>query len=523
MASDIEIEQEQPENHDTDNEVVDETKGWHTITGELCEFQIRPDLPLRRWFTVNIKFGLARRILKVEPYDPAKGRGEQRNTVGSHVNKLVRAMAAGHFTPASWSGGVREGHLKNLEIDPKKKRVKLRINERNPIPCLDGGHRNVSLEKIRETSDKKQQEAVDNLTITVQIYLDPKWIREDFRNLQAGRNVSKSQLKFMQEEESAALTVSPDDKKTPVKNIARKTAWVMNKLSNKESFLSGDINFTGEGGGKVQYASITAEGGSDLATSIYGGAKICLHEGFRQYLSDDKTAMDFLVECYTSVWQGIYKYDSQIDYQDPVDGSVEKFPELLLPGKMLRPNSLKAGSTKSGTSLLVMLGNVLAFRMLTIRKDIKIPSTEVKRLVEAAREILNDDVRGGGSGSAKRELTGEFVRYYLQDVIRKRGSEHDNRKLGAIDGVPSLLCDVIWTRSTLAVSKKATEFSDFSIDEEDETLPSRLSDPDQTDEEWTETTEYEGDDLLPPEMEIDTGEVEEEPSGKGRKKKGAMG
>src|SRR5436305_12848574 len=115
-------------------------KGEHQFKGELCQFSLGENETKRRWFTISLPFAQARKVFRVEPYDPERGKGEQRKRIDSHVRKLVRAMKAGDFTPASWSGGVRDGHLKNLEIDEKRGQVRLTVNERNPLALLDGGH-----------------------------------------------------------------------------------------------------------------------------------------------------------------------------------------------------------------------------------------------------------------------------------------------------------------------------------------------------------------------------------------------
>jgi hypothetical protein len=470
----------------------DEDKGWYTLTGDLCEFNLGGETPNRTWFVINKPFGLVRKLFEVYPYDPVEGKGEQRSRTDnkgnpdSHVKKLRRAMVGGNFTPAPWAGGIRKGQLKNLEVDEKKKTVKLRVSERSPLPCLDGGHRESAMEMIRNEAEKAKDVAkmalVDALTITVQVYLDPNFTSRDFRNLQAGKPVSRSQLKFMEEQELASTD--------PKRSLAKRVAIALDKLPDHESFLSNDVNFLGGGGGKVEYASITATGGSDIATSLAGGAKIALYEGFKQFLPTEEAARDFLVESYKAMWTGIYKYDEKEEFINQMDGQKELMPRLLINGRMLRPNRLGGKGTKGGTGLLIMLGNMLAFRMLAVRKKADIPSTEVIRLIKAAGEVLDSEVRGGGSGTAKRELTGEFVREYFKDAVRQGEMDgHDMRLLGAIEGVPTLLIDIL-TRSTLNVDKEATEF--IPADEvEDESAPTpptgRLSDPDQTDSTWVES------------------------------------
>lgn len=491
-------------------------KGEHLLKGELCTFSLGGELPKRRWFTVSLPFGMVRRVFKVEPYDPERGKGEQRKRIDSHVRKLVREMKAGNFTPASWSGGVRDGHLKNLEIDEKRGVVKLTVNERNPLALLDGGHRFESLEEIRKESDKDSLPVVDGVAITVQIYLDPKYIRKDFRNLQAGRQVSRSQLKFMEEEEAQP---DPNDKKYPVKSLSHKVAWILNKTEN--SFLFNDVNFAGSGSKKVEYASITTMSGSDIGTSIAGGVKITLYSGFNSFFpGGEDERRDFLVACYKAIYDGIWKYGEKEEYTDPVINKKESFPQILMPERMLRPKRLDG--TKGGTGMLIMLGNMLAFRLLAVRRKAEIVSTEVKRLVECAQQTLDCEIRGGGSGTAKREATGEFVRLYFEDVVRHgEGDQHDSKKLDGIDGVPQLLCDKILTRSTLNVSTDAVPY--LPADDVDDHAPEpRMSDPDQTDPEWTEEEDADTPQIEPDfsggETETEEGDEFTPPTPKGKVK-----
>lgn len=447
--------------------------------GELCEFQIRSDLPKRRFTTVNVTFGMARQFFKIQPYDPVKGTGEQRERIDSHVKKLQRAFQSGTYTPAPLAVGVRDSHLDSVHIDEKKRKVRITVSEVNPLALLDGGHRFASLTDMRATADVDGQKKIDSVMLTFVIHLDPEYIRKDFANLQAGKSVSRSLMKVMEEQGE----LNPDDKNTPTRRLTRQLAGILNSLPENESFLHNDINFTKTGGGKVEYASITTLSGSDLGTSLSGGARIALFPQFWMdvFKQDETKARDFLVECYKAVWQGIWKYDEVHEFKHAMTGQDEKCPQLIMNDRMLRPN--RTGGTKGGTGLLIMLGNMLAFRTLAYHRKAEINQADVKRLVESAQQVLDTSVQGGGSGPAKRMNTREFVVEYFDDIVRQgEGDEHDARKLGAIHGVPVILCDQILTRSTLAVQKKSKD----AIDDHNYNPP-RMSDPDQTTPDWEET------------------------------------
>jgi hypothetical protein len=268
-----------------------------------------------------------------------------------------------------------------------------------------------------------------------------------------GLPVNRSQLRFMAEADGHI-----SEKLVPFMHIYRPLAQRLNE--DPESFLYHQVKFTtSQQTSPLEYASITTSTGSDLATSLVGGAKIVRYPGFADHFPDDDAAVEFLVKCYNAAYQGIFKYGKKEEFENQVTGKTESFPELLQVQKALRPTILQG--TKGGSAYLIMLGNMLAVRMLAVKKKLDIEPKDIKALVATAEETLNLDVNeaGGGSGNAKRTMNGRFVRAYFDDAIKKDDKdETDMRKLEAVDGVPVILCDIIMTRSAFSVPKNAVAF-----------------------------------------------------------------
>lgn len=474
-------------------------RGEIQLKGDLCEFWLGEGKGSKvQWFVTNLPYKQVRRVLEVQPYDLIKQTGVQRGTIRNHVNKLKSEMLKGEFTPAGWSGSVLDSHLKNLKIDVNKGTVTLIVSERNPLAIIDGGHRYAALEAIRDKADKQLQTALDNLTITVQIYLDPEAVRKNFKNLQAGRPVSKSHMKIMEDiEASKKKGIDPSDKKAFVKELSRQVVWLLNRDEGDDrgpEFISGDVNFTTVGEKHMEYASITTTGGSDIATSVAGGARVTQY--YRSLFPGGiDEQRDFLVACYKAIWEGIEHHAPKAEQVDATDGKRIIYPAIVGPGMTLRPNKKKG--TKGGTGLLLMLGNMLAFRALAVRREPKIVATDVKKLVDSAVATLHGPVSGGNSGPIKRQLTGEFVREFFEDVVQQ-DDENDVRKMEAIDGIPRLLCDEILTRSTLGLDRNS------GLKDE---RPRRLSDPDQTSAGWNNDEEEE---VPETELELELGDMEDE-------------
>lgn len=466
--------------------VVDNEKTLE-LSGKLCKFTLPIEGYIDRpWFSTDVTYGVLRKFFAVVPYDPNKGKGEQRDPIVSNINRLYKAMKGNNYTPSTICVGIRVSHEKAMVKDEKKRRVTLTIKADNPLPITDGGHRSKGLEKLwKEATTDEQKKAIEAIDVPIQIFLRPELIKRDFQNLNDSKAVSRSQLKMMREEE-----LVDDAEKGPAIRVTQRAVALMDVAPETESFLHNDVNFTGGGSGKCDYSSLTAANASDLATSVTGGAKIVLYPSYEKMFHADKekgltredVAADFLVTCYKSVWQGIYKYDEKEEIPNKMLGTVETFPELLLDGNMLRPNRLSGKGTKGGTGLNIMAGNMLAFYMLQVAHKTIVQPVHVKKVVAALRETLLQEVQGGGSGPAKRAATGEFIREFFKDDIRQTDDDQiDMNKMGAVDGVPTILCDLILTPSACNVPSRAQRAKANIVDTSTEAESKKsLSDPDQT-------------------------------------------
>lgn len=447
----------------------------YVFEGELCEFQVNDKVPKRRWTVVNVPYKVARKFLKAMPYDPINNKGEQRQRIDSHVRKLQRAVENGEYTPAPWAASVRQSHLKNLTIDEKRRKVSVQVSVQNPLALIDGGHRNNSLADLMKAhkDDKEYLARIDALTISVTIYLsgDPKATREDFTRLQEGRAVSKSQIQVMKQ-----MDGNVPEKKKPYVAIYSIVARRLN--ADDESYFKDEIKFVSGDNGRLEYSAITTLEGSDIATTLGGGAKIVQYPGFADFFPNgDKDKQDFLVACYNGVYQGINEYDEKENFEDPHTGVKMRYPQLLGPGRMLRPT--KKGGTKGGTGLLTMLGNMLAFKKLAVDRKTDIKPADLKKVVEVARLVLDQGTEGGMSGPDKRALAGEFAREYFRDHAKRSEADEANlKKLDSYDGVPALLCAIL-NKSAVGVSADATEYA--GPEEEDAKAAGKVPRPDPRD------------------------------------------
>lgn len=378
---------------------------------------------VRRWITVNLPFRDFRRFFLVLPYDHDTGRGFQRKQTESHKKNLHKAMCNDEFTPAVFSGGLLASHEKNLRFFEENgiKRVAIQVPENQKLPCMDGGHRwaalQLELAKAEQAKDEERIELVDSEIITVQIFLDSKHLQTDFLNLQKGRAMDRNQMKSMSIKNNLV-----DDDKLPYLKLATQVCHLL--VKDKESHLFGQIQFDSNRSGPLSYNSITTMAGSELATSIGGGAKIA-HWGGQD--------AEWLAATYIEAYHAIDEFCQR--GEDDLDGEP---PAILKADRMLCPPIL--GGTRGGSAFLVMLGNFLAFRKIWTGHQ-EATKEDLETLARIADDLLNKPV-GGQSGEDKRREAGIFARNYfgdLQGVVRW-------------DEVPAALVQLL-SPSTLKVSR----------------------------------------------------------------------
>lgn len=389
--------------------------------GEVCTWiPWKKGAKPRRWTVLNLTFGQLRQWFFITPYDHNTGRGFQRTQTEAHKKALHRAMCNDEYTPAVFSGGLMRSHENSLKIEKTESGtevVTITVPENAKLPALDGGHRWGSMEMewslAFAAKDEARMKLIEDEKVTIQVYLDSKHLQTDFINLQKGRAMDRNQMKSMQIQNNLV-----DDEKLPFLKIATDVCHIL--MKDKSSHLFGQIRFDTNKGGSVSYNSITTLAGSELATSIGGGAKIANWGG--------KDA-EWLASTYVEAFHSIAEFCNREDG--------EETPDILKNDRMLCPTIL--GGTRGGSAFMVMLGNMLAFRKVYMDHD-EATTEDLELLARTADDLLNKPV-GGQSGEDKRREAGAFARNYLA------GLDTDYW-----DGVPALLVR-LFSPSTLKVAK----------------------------------------------------------------------
>lgn len=366
----------------------------------------------RRWITVEIPFRDACRVIKIETFDSETGKGIQRAGIESWQKSLSKKMETGVFTPNPWSAGVSKSHIKGLTIEVGKV-LELEVSPRNPLTSLDGQQRWGGMEILRKKfeSDPDRRKALENSTITFPVYLDPEYTHADFQNLQYGRPVDKSHMLSME----LAHNSIPDEKK-PFLKLAEKTARLINEATN--SPFAGRIKFDSRDEAPLALKSLLTLGASDISTSIGGGAKIAHHF---------KKDAAWLANMYVGAFVAIEKFGTKDEVESELDDTVAKVPTLLRKGKLLYPRGKKGSS-----SLLIGIGNLVAYRMARQNKD-DIKPADAKKLVECLEDIFDKEINGNLSGPDKRRMMGQFCSRYFADIVRmSEEDEGDTKKVESL-------------------------------------------------------------------------------------------
>lgn len=480
-----------------------EKEQFPVLKGPVCEMvtgKREDDTPIvRRWIVVNLPYGIVRRITRSDRYNPDTGRGEQRAGIESWQKKLAKAQQNGTFTPTPYAAGLRESHRKQLKFTNGDKHVEFHVDNKNPLPLIDGQQRSGAREMMRKNAEPDEQKRIDSDIITLVVYLDYRKV--DFDNLQEGRPVNKSHRLSMRLREGLV-----DAAKAPFLQMAQQVLTSLN--NNPESHLDKQVKFDSGSSAPLEFSSLATLGGSDIATSIVGGTKIALYENqdFPVFAKGKQRTAAWLASMQVHAYQAIRKYGDKVELTNPVDGSKTEWPKVLQRDYVLCP---APNGTKGGSSLLIGLGNMLAFRMAWQDKDEPQPK-DLKHFVEAVQDTFDIELEGGFSGPMKRQLMGDFCRRYFADIVQQEGEEHQTKKLVPIDnGIPYLLT-LMLTRSTFAVPKTARP--GYSTSGEDNILGGEGDAESAAEEDEVETEEGPG--------FIDTSEEDEEEASSGKKSRG---
>ncbi len=294
---------------------------------------------------------------------------------------------------------------------------------------------------MRAAADTDTQKMIDADDITMLILLDYR--KADFDNLQEGRPVNKSHRLSMRLKEGLI-----DEKKRPGLEFSQKVLYLLNE--NPESHLHKQVKFDSGSTAPLEFSSLAATGGSDLGTSVYGGARISLYDNndYASFSTGKQRTPEWLASMYVAAFQAIHKHGDTVEFKHPVTGEVVLIPSVLQQNYPLCPTP---GGTKGGSSLLNGLGNMLAFRMAWQGKDEPQPK-DLKHFVECVQDTFGLELDGNFGGPFKRQLLGAFAQRYFADILQSDGEEENTKKLTPIGEIPYLLT-LILTRSTLDISK----------------------------------------------------------------------
>lgn len=331
----------------------------------------------RQYIVVTTTYAEAKKCFSSEKYNIDTGSGEQRDLVQVHVRALRKELEEGNFTPTSISVGLRDSQRSALTFQDGNSKVGLLLRQGDTLPLLDGGHRMAALGLLAQ--DEKYKDDVEKSSVTALVILDGD-TKKDFLNLQRGRAVDKSHL------HSLSVQANLIDKKNDdVIRLSYEIAKALN--TNVKSPFYRQIRFDSSGISGVPIASLSAKGASDIATSLVGTAKIAKWAG---------KDVAWANNCISKVYEEL----------------LAQAPELLNSGMKLCP---PPSGTKGSATILIGVGNILAYRLAELKRDEATPE-DLSKLIEICRRHFSNPVDGNFSGPTKRSGMGAFVADYLADL-----------------------------------------------------------------------------------------------------------
>jgi hypothetical protein len=406
---------------------------WHLSTKHMP----------RRWISVTLPFSEARQWFEIKVYNYQRKTGEQRETIKSWVSTLKREMLGDNFTPAGWSAGIRPSHAKSMAIDEKTKMATVTATQNSKFAHIDGGHRGVAMLKILEAAEKakdqKLVEMLNNCEITIQIYLDPTRLKKDFTNLQEGRPVSKAQRRIMKIQNKSFGDVQP------IYDLALAVGELMNKTVT--CHMCGQVAFGDSATNKVGIDTLTTSGASELACSVFGGAKIALHAS--------KDA-NWLLETYVEAYDAIKQHCA-------TEPEVPDSPAVLSRGNILSPLGVFDGK-KGGSSLIIGVGNMLAWRKVAMG-HVNATDIDKQLLANITDDVFGEERSEGGlDAPRKRRLIGDFATQLLADLVLDPDEEPVAGKFPGNEGIPQPLIDLL-APSAFGIKKTKKKKSEELIEE----------------------------------------------------------
>lgn len=377
-----------------------------SFSGEVQSWNLgNDDKTGRDYIVINSNWARIRKIVKTDLFKVNEGSGEQRSQKKAHVRKLMKVISTNNFTPTVFYASVRDHH----DVSFNKRSATVKIHPEAPLPLIDGGHRYAALEELRKESMVTQRK-IDNLPVTMMVMLNSTKTAEDFLNLQEGCPVDKNHMlslkigyKMIDEKKSGAYTLALDIAKllheSPVSPLYKM------------------IQFDTLGDAPLKFSSIATSHASDLATSLFGLAKVA-----ERGKKDAEWAAGIVILTYEHLR--------------------DNHKNLLAKGKLLCP---PPDGSKGGAGLLIGISNLIAYRLIAQERDL--PKETDYKAFDNALSVFDDDVDGNLNITFKRRLMGDFADLLFSDLANAEGSV-----IATHDGVPISLL-VLFSTSAFNVSK----------------------------------------------------------------------
>jgi len=363
----------------------------------------------RKYLVVNTNFGTYFKYFQAYRYEIETGEGEQRHNKVSKINKLRKAIIDGTYTPTPMSASVLENT--NVVIDDKN-RATIQLDENNKLAITDGDHRYAALSEIRKEDSLRRK--VDNLPITITLYLDHSKRKEDFVNLNMGFAVNRNHLLNLQIDSGKI-----DPKKDSYYKTVRSLAIKLNK--DTVSPFKDLVQFSAEKA-PLSFSILATTRSGELIQSLYTTAK-------------------FMEKCNLSEGEII---NSLIGFH----GWLSKNSIALTSGKLLEfpPD----GARRSASLFLGVFNTWIYYLYLNNRKQ---PVAKDYKILKGALPNIEEDRAGDLSTKRCPNVLKEFAQCLFNEM-----SEDEDCRFAFHHGLPVSLL-VMSSCSSFGVDAPAKEFT----------------------------------------------------------------
>ena len=151
-----------------------------TIGGKMEHFRLKREDGKgvqvgRKYFVTTIPFCEARDLFSPDYFNVKTGKGEQRVSATSQLNKIKRAMLEEDFTPCAVHVSMKKHHQEKVVID-EQGNASITISTNDPLPLPNGNHRFNVLNDLRtfytDSHDEEGLKLLDQIPITAVVLTD---------------------------------------------------------------------------------------------------------------------------------------------------------------------------------------------------------------------------------------------------------------------------------------------------------------------------------------------------------------